>query len=754
MAGFFKRGSVVAAVLCALAVALAYANSLGNEFALDDGHSIQSNAWVRSLRHVPRYFIDASTFSTLCGHVDYRPLLQTTYALDYALAGYDVRWWRATNLAIHLVVSVTIFFLGRRLIGSRGLAPLPGLEAGDGDLAALAAALLFALHPIGSGVVNYVSTRSSSLVAALVLPALVLYLRSLADARHARLARGTSLLLFAAALFTKVEAVSLLPVLVLAELLLDPARRDLGLGARLTASANWRRLAPFAVVTLAYLPLWWAQTALDSAATRAGARMTPWVYLLTQLRAWWYYLGLVVAPLDLVADYPSYPLSHSLAEPRVLLALAGWLAVLVVALAAWRRAPVASFLLLSFFVYLAPHSSVMPLSEPVNEHRPYLALTGLFLLAAASLLAVLGRVVRRPRLVLALVVLLLAVPLAALTRERNRVWRDPLTLWGDTARKVPDSPRAQMNYGLALMRRARYAEAEARFRDALRLAPRYHLAHTNLGIVLAAQGKDAEARSAYDRAVQIAPAEDAPFFWRGRFRASRGDHAGAVADFETAARNSSSPFREWVALSVLLDASGRGDEAARYASRAQAIDPAGFAGERDAFVATVLRRTVASAKAPPEEAVRVMNEGVAVMAAGRLAQAEGLFRRAIALAPAYDRAHTNLGIVLAAQGRVDDGRAEHDRAVALAPNDPSPYYWRGRHLARHGDPAGAAADFEAAVARGGSGPRELAALAEMLARAGRAADAERMVARGEAADPAAFARERAAFVAGVLGAPG
>src|SRR4030095_8827866 len=176
-----RRLSATAVVLCVLAVAIAYGNSLSNEFALDDSHTIQSNAWIRSLVHVPRYFVDSSTFSTLKTNVDYRPLLQTTYAVNYAIARYDVRAWRLLNLALHLAVALSIFFLGRRLLGSRAIAPTPGLTPRDGDLASLAAAVLFAVHPIGSGCVDYISGRSSSLVAALALPALTLYLRAIAE---------------------------------------------------------------------------------------------------------------------------------------------------------------------------------------------------------------------------------------------------------------------------------------------------------------------------------------------------------------------------------------------------------------------------------------------------------------------------------------------------------------------------------------------------------------------------------------------
>jgi hypothetical protein len=153
-------------------------------------------------------------------------------------------------------------------------------------------------------------------------------------------------------------------------------------------------------------------------------------------------VALVPAPLELAADDPTYPVSRSLLEPRVLLALAGWIGVVLLALAAARRAPAVTFLVLAFFLWLAPHSSIVPLAEPVNEHRPYLALTGLVLLASVAVVAAAWRAARRPRVLVAALVLLLLVPLVLLTRARNRDWRDAETLWADTARKAPASRRA------------------------------------------------------------------------------------------------------------------------------------------------------------------------------------------------------------------------------------------------------------------------------------------------------------------------
>ena len=752
-----RRGfTALAFVLCAAAAALAYGNSLDNEFALDDAHTIQSNAWVRSLGNVPRFFTDASTFSTLRTNVDYRPLLQTTYALDHALSGYDVRGWRRTNLLLHVVVSLAVFLLGRRLFGSRAALPVPGVPPDAGDAAALAAALLFAVHPIGSGCVNYISARSSGLTAALVLPAVVLYLRALAEP-PALAARLGALVLLAAGMLTKIEAVSLVPVLFLADLLLDPAKQDRTLARRFVDGALCRRIGPFVAVAAALGVLWWSQTGLAESATRAGAGVTPGAYFLTQLRAWWHYVALVPAPLELVADDPTYPVSRSLLEPRVLLALAGWIGVIVLALAAARRAPAVTFLVLSFFLWLAPHSSVVPLAEPVNEHRPYLPLTGVVLLACVLPVAAAWRTVRRPRALVAALVLLLLAPLVLLTRARNLDWRDAETLWADTVRKAPASPRAQMNHGLALMRRGAYAEAEARFREAARLAPAYALASTNLGIVLAAQGRDDDARDAFDAAVRIAPASDAPYYWRARFHAQRGDGDAAVADLERAASLSAAPFREWVALAEVLSDAGRDDEAAAYAARAAAIDAASVPRERAEFRAAVLdgartRRAAPTAGTPPAvdpQAIAIMNDGVELMRAGRLADAELRFRRALEIAPAYDLATTNLAIVLAARGRVGDAHATHDHAVQLAPASDSPYYWRGRFFTERGDLDRARADFAAAVERAPRSLRDLAALAETLVRLGRTAEAGAVAARGAAIDATAFESERTAFAATV-----
>jgi hypothetical protein len=120
------------------------------------------------------------------------------------------------------------------------------------------------------------------------------------------------------------------------------------------------------------------------------------MYLLTQFRAWWYYIGEFFAPVWMVADYGSYPLSTSVLDPRVLYAVTGWICVLALLLYAARRAPAITFLGLAFFVHLSPHSSFIPLAEMVNEHRPYLPLVGIFLMAVLGLFVLVRQLSLKP----------------------------------------------------------------------------------------------------------------------------------------------------------------------------------------------------------------------------------------------------------------------------------------------------------------------------------------------------------------------
>lgn len=759
---------VWAPLALAVIVLIAYGNSTRGRFHLDDWHTIEQNPAIRSMApdRIARFFTDISAFSVLPRNLDYRPLLLVTYAGNYALSqaifgdGYDPRTWHWLNIALHAMSCISLFFVGRALLGAHGHSRLDSIDPSRADLICFTAAALFALHPVTSGAVNYISARSSLMVAALLLPALALYLRILSGRLGPAWIAAVAAL-YAMAILTKIEAVAFLGVVAVAEFTLNPAFRGRSLAQRLSGipallRTSWARAAVVLAVSILLAGLWFRMSTLATNEHKAHDGMNGGVYLLTQVRAWWLYIAQILAPTNIVFDPTDFPISgqataqqaaaglppfsiaRAILEPRVWLALTGWAVVAAGSLALLRRAPLVPFLVAAFIIFLSPSSSIVPLAEMVNEHRPYLPDAGLFILGALALWQLLAALQADPRRAFPVVAAALAIPLLALTMQRNLIFRSGLTLWGDTAMRSPESARAQMNYGLALMDQADYDAAIDRFRRGLAVWPYYHYLHTNLGIALAAKGDPAAARACHDRAVELSAEESGPLYWRGRFFAQQGNAAAALADFREAVRRNPTDFRAAAGMVACLARTGASAEAETIAARHSAPDPAGFAAAR----AEVERLF------PDQTSTSVNDEGVELMARNQLDQAEALFRRAIQIDPANHLPHTNLGILHAARGNHPEAVASHNRAVELAPANASPYYWRGRYKAQQRDLAAAITDLAAACERSSFAPRDAAALAECLARAGRAEEAAAIPATSPA-----FAAERAAFAKIVFGGP-
>src|SRR4029453_210739 len=144
----------VAAIL--LAGALTYANSLAGPLILDDRATAIDNASIRDLRNIGAV-LAPPTETPVAG----RPLVNATFAINYALDGLDVAGYHVVNIAFHLLWAALVFAIVRRTMTSRK--PETRLHDYADDLA-FASALIWVVHPLNSEVVNYLSQRSESLL--------------------------------------------------------------------------------------------------------------------------------------------------------------------------------------------------------------------------------------------------------------------------------------------------------------------------------------------------------------------------------------------------------------------------------------------------------------------------------------------------------------------------------------------------------------------------------------------------------------
>jgi hypothetical protein len=165
------------AIVIALAAILTYANGLEGPFILDDESTVVQNPDVQNLSRLGRVLAPAAN-SPVAG----RPLVSLAFAINYAWGGLDVTGYHVVNVALHALCAVLVFGVVRRTF-ARGTPP--GVTAPPYiDTSAAAVALLWAVHPLNSEVVNYLTQRTESMMGAGVLLALYAANRA-ATSRHA-----------------------------------------------------------------------------------------------------------------------------------------------------------------------------------------------------------------------------------------------------------------------------------------------------------------------------------------------------------------------------------------------------------------------------------------------------------------------------------------------------------------------------------------------------------------------------------------
>jgi Tfp pilus assembly protein PilF len=477
-----------------LATAAAYLPSIDGEFVFDDPGLLRDPLLRSPFQH---------------GLADWsgpRGLVTFSFALNYLAVGGDTRGWHVTNLCIHLGVVLLAWAFARRTLERAGL-PEPSGPA-------LAVAALFALHPLQTESVAYLSQRAESLAAGFYLLAMLLLLlrdESVPSRRRAALLAG-AFLAQAAGAWTKPTVATLPIAWLLHAALLPPPGERAGIVRRLRA-----RLLPAAPLFALSIASALRELAAVRGLGHAGFEvpdMTPMTYLAAQLRVVPTYLGLAVWPSGQCADHAFFPRGlggwRGLAGALILGAVIAFAAKLAAG-ARGREgvgpaaARTGAFGVLFFFTTLAPSSSLVPLADPIAEHRVYLGLLGLSLAAvAAGTWALRTWLPARGAGLRWLLPVGLCAVLGAATASRASVWSSSETLWEDVVRKAPARARGHLNLGVVRATQGRHREALEEYER----AAQWRGDHTVPDAILAARVVDSlTALGRLEEAWQVAQAE-------------------------------------------------------------------------------------------------------------------------------------------------------------------------------------------------------------------------------------------------------
>ena len=662
------------AVLLVAAVTLCYWNSLSTPFLFDDAGAVVNNPTIRRLATWD-VLVPPADGSTTTG----RPVVNFSYALNYAISGENAWSYHILNVVIHALAALALLGIVRRTLaesvgaqtscaladGRSQAAPLPA----DATWLALAIALLWAVHPLQTESVVCVAQRTESLCGLFFLLTLYCFIRGGQQSAIGGSNRWLSLSLVACLLGMATKE-----VMVTAPLLVLLYDRTFLAGS---FGVAWRQRRRYYIalagtwLLLAWLV--WRGRGARGASAGWGLGISPWTYLLQQCEAVVLYLRLSVWPHPLVLDYGT-AVVHSLAE-------VWWQGIVVLAMLGatiWAviRKPQIGFLGAWFFLILAPSSSVIPLvTQTMAEHRMYLPLAAVI---ALLVLGVRSRL-RRPAPLFPFpftFTLALAFPLGLMTAARNRDYRDAVTIWTDTVTKYPQSARAHENLAVALLRLGHPAEADHHFARAVALQPGYVTAHYDWGAALLDQGRVQEAIAELQTAVRLAPehADAQVNLGNALVRAQRA--AEAIPHYAAALRLRPAADAHYD-LGLALVGSGRAGEAAGEFQAALQLDPnlpeahyqlarlADAAGQ----LADAERHYTETLRLASDHAPAHVGLGLLLARSGRLEPAAGHFRAVLRLQPANADAHANLGNVLLLQGRAREAIACYENALRLRPDD-------------------------------------------------------------------------------------
>lgn len=561
-----------------LLTAFVYWPGLQGPLLLDDHENL------RVLEEIPRGSLSVwdAAFTSNSGPL-LRPLSMLSFAANMYLNGPDLWAFKYTNLMIHLLCGVLVFWLGGQLI--KAVRPL--YSPTRIWLLALAIASLWLLAPLMASTTLYVVQRMTQLAVLFSFAGLIAY-----TAGRQRLASrpktGWLLILSAVAIWLPLAALSkenglLLPLLLFVlELFVfrfsGPHRRGLG--------------AFFMVILgLPTLLTLWVLIFSPNYFLAAGNRtFTILERTLTESRVLFFYVKNLLFPdgpqMGLFHD--DYVLSKGLLAPAsTLVSIAGWLALFVFALL--KRKSAYSFLFFGPFFFLAGHaleSTIFPL-ELVFEHRNYLPAFGLFF----SLVLALAILIERIEAAKPLVVLLVALPFAYgfATYQRAETWSSWDRILLSAAESHPNSPRVHAELAALLSREGKLDEAIRHLETVARLQPSTRSGAALQALIAHCESAKPIPNAAYDLIPSSTAVNDA---WVYTINSLRGinrlvyanrcpqlDIGKLTTKLDAWTKKPVLPGNAWNLWNVhyevahLLDYAGRTNEALTHLRRAQELDP-------------------------------------------------------------------------------------------------------------------------------------------------------------------------------------
>lgn len=457
-----KRHFLAAAILLILSFSI-YAPSLFYPFVYPDTIHIAQNRFITDASYISMYFSsDFYVAGNFGGWVPYyRPLFPLSFLIDYKIWGMDPMGFRLTNILYHGFSVISLYILCMILFNDRRFAFL--------------SSILFALHPIHTEAVDWISGRPDAQAGLFYILSFVFYLSARRSPGRTNILLGISSAAFFLSLLSKEMAVTLPFVLILYEIIH---------GSRFTVHSSrfkWGYILPFFLVLSIYFLMRYIAVGafFGNYPPQIITDIPPdsgdvFVRLMTALNITVSYLRLLILPVDLKTIY-AVPIPNSLFDAGMLISIVVIVLIFAILIPAYYRSKMVFFW--TFFVLLTLSPVLLPLVISLNfaqtlmsERYLYIPSIGFCILAGMLLVKIFDKIhAGIIRMAIAVTVLFLITAYGLMTIQRHSAWKSEEAFLKSAAGASPDSALARYNLGLWHYANKQMKEAKAEFRQAFML---------------------------------------------------------------------------------------------------------------------------------------------------------------------------------------------------------------------------------------------------------------------------------------------
>lgn len=620
-----NNSNIVSIVLLGLCVLAAYINVYKCGFVFDDKIIIVNNQNIKSFRYLTEIFtgefFDIDMRFNKGGY--YRPLIIFSFMIEYFLWNLNAAGYHIVNVIIHFANVLLVFYLLKQVLHKTNIA--------------FYSALFFAVHPVQTSAVTYISGRTDLMALFFMLLFLIAGFKWCVDYAKNRYMFVAFIFYFLALLCKEVAIVSfvLLCIMLLYRnfYFYKVKKLYVFLSGCLCTAGSYFIIRSIALHSF-------KQSSDLGVFSNIAVRMALLPGIILD------YLRIIIFPVNLhferFVSIPQDVLSY-IFSPAALIRYAICCALLFFYYRYSKKFKILHFGVLFFFAAFFPGLQIVPIIVSgklfTPEHFLYIPMISFFAVVFYFVSELSLKTQKKAKVI----IWGLAVLCIFLSLKRNMIFRNNITFYQNTSSRSAGSARLYNNLGNAYSDKGMYREAFLEYQKALKTDSSYAQTYLNLGNLFVRQNLYDKAFHFYLQATKLKPNDYMLF-----------SNIGVLYDKQKKYKQAEKYLKKAIALKPTYK---------------EAYDNLGTVYFNAGDPAAALDAYFKAVEIDADFGGAYYHIGNVYMNQRRETDAQLYFNKALQVSRPFYHAYNNLGIVLKRQGRLDEALDVYKKAVKINPDN-------------------------------------------------------------------------------------